>query len=38
MHQNSQMIKTLTDNLANLQWQLLTNKTSTLDNMKPARP
>jgi hypothetical protein len=38
MHQNSQMIKTLTDNLANLQRQLLTNKTSTLDNMKPARP
>ena len=34
MHQNSQMIKTLTDNLANLQRQLLTNKTSTLDNTK----
>jgi hypothetical protein len=34
MHQNSQMIKTLADNLANLQRQLLTNKTSTLDNTK----
>jgi hypothetical protein len=29
MHQNSQMIKTIADNLANLQRQLLTNKTST---------
>jgi hypothetical protein len=34
MHQNSQMIKTLADYLANLQRQLLTNKTSTLDNTK----
>jgi hypothetical protein len=34
MYQNSQMIKTLPDNLANLQRQLLTNKTSTLDHTK----
>ena len=34
IYQNSQMIKTLADNLANLQRQLLTNKTSTLDHTK----
>ena len=33
MHQHSQMLKTLADNLANLQRQLLTtNKASTSDN------